>query len=930
MKQILLFLGLVIGVFSSHAQPYPNCCNEYTSVGTQTAGVNPGSCATPGQVSNGGCGTSVWTGTSCAGFITSTVIGPAVSCLTLSYTAVNQNDFGTMTTDTGGTLTITGVNCGIAGNVVGPFDCGGAFVGSVQITICSTIAFNTVTLTNSGCTSGWVINCATPVICGGGGGNAGADDLTTQMCSGTIDLDGLVTGDPGGTWTETTSSGAFNAGTAVFDANAAAPGIYLFEYVVAGGCAGGDTAIFQVEVLAQADASWTPPIGLCSGSALVDLNTLIIGDLGGTWSGTGVTGNMFDPAFGTQTITYDVGVAPCNGVSAQVITVGANGNPAWTVPVGLCTGAAPIDLSTFITGDLGGTWTGVGMTGSMFDPSSGSQTITYDVGVAPCNGTSTQLITVTANGDATWTPPINLCVGDAPIDLSTTITGTPGGTWTGTGMTGSMFDPSAGTQTITYSVGVAPCDATSVQQITVAVVLNAGWTIPVNLCEADAPIDLNTFITGNTGGTWSGTGVTGNMFDPSVGSQTITYTVGTGGCQAILAQPITVNTAPDPSWTTVTLCVSSAPVNLDPQITGTAGGSWSGTGMSGSVFDPFFGTQNITYTVTSGSCVATSVQSVSVLDPQLTMSGVNVSCFGLTDGSATVTVTGGSGGQTYLWNPSGQNSATATNLGAGSYQVTVTDGTCIAVDSVTILEPDEITGVLSRTNGCSPDQGSADVIADGGVGGFSYAWTPSGQTLANAVSLDSAMHTVVITDGNGCTFTDSILVQIFQAPVIVTMNDTMITYPNCINLTASGGTSYTWTPAEDLDCSNCASPEACPVYASSYCVTGVDTNGCSSSDCVLIDVEIICGDVFVPSAFSPNDDGDNDLECVYSDCMDYMTFTIYNRWGEKVFETNNMNICWDGTWKGKQLNSAVFVYVIDGYLINGQPIIQKGNISLIR
>ena len=88
--------------------------------------------------------------------------------------------------------------------------------------------------------------------------------------------------------------------------------------------------------------------------------------------------------------------------------------------------------------------------------------------------------------------------------------------------------------------------------------------------------------------------------------------------------------------------------------------------------------------------------------------------------------------------------------------------------------------------------------------------------------------------------------------------------------------------------------------------------------------------MFVPSAFSPNCDGEIDFLCAYSDCLENFTFTIYNRWGEKVYETSSKSICWDGTWKGKELNPAVFVYVLEGYLINGRVIDQKGNISLVR
>src|SRR5690606_2534154 len=142
----------------------------------------------------------------------------------------------------------------------------------------------------------------------------------------------------------------------------------------------------------------------------------------------------------------------------------------------------------------------------------------------------------------------------------------------------------------------------------------------------------------------------------------------------------------------------------------------------GTVFDPFFGTQSITYTVGAGACAQASTQTITVLDPQINMSTTAVSCFGAMDGTATANVTGASGSQTYLWNPSGQTGATATNLGPGQYQVTVTDGSCTTVGNITVVEPAEIQLSLVGTNGCEPSLGAASVTASGGVGGFSYAW----------------------------------------------------------------------------------------------------------------------------------------------------------------------------------------------------------------
>ena len=279
-----------------------------------------------------------------------------------------------------------------------------------------------------------------------------------------------------------------------------------------------------------------------------------------------------------------------------------------------------------------------------------------------------------------------------------------------------------------------------------------------------------------------------------------------------------------------------------------------------------------------------------------------------------------------------QTTQTINGLAIGTYSVDVTDvdGGCTVSTTIDITEPPSITATLSSTLACAPNLGTATVDAAGGVGGFTYAWIPSGETTQIATGLDSAMHTVVITDGNGCTHTDSIEVHVFPSPSATIINDTTITRGDCLRLDAWGGASYIWTPDYELTCFDCQDPIACPSIDTDYCVTVTDSSGCQDSTCVKISIEIICGEVFVPTAFSPNNDGENDLECIYSDCLETFVFTIYNRWGEIVFETSDMTICWDGTWKGKDLNSAVFVYRLEGALINGEVVSQKGNISLIR
>lgn len=827
----------------------------------------------------------------------------------------------------------------------------------------------------------------------------GSWSIPSPVCSDDpdINLSALITGDPGGVWSGTGVTGT------VFD-----PSVGTQSITYTAPC--GDIVTQTITVTTSSLATWNPPVGICSNGVDIDLTTLITGTAGGTWSGTGVTGNLFDPSVGTQNITYTVGTAPCDDVSTQVISVTAASDPTWTNPGTICENAGIINLSALITGTAGGTFSGTGVTGTNFNPAglSGLIAVTYTVGVAPCIGILTQNISVIADVNPAWTPPAGLCSGSGLVNLTTTVTGTAGGTWSGTGVTGTNFDPAAGTQSITYTVGTAPCIETSTQTITVTAGLSSAWTspgticasagninlntlitgdaggtwsgtgvtgstfnptglsgaiavtysvgaapctsiltqtitvnpdvnptwvAPTNLCTSSASVDLNTTVTGTAGGTWSGTGMTGSNFNPASGTQSITYTVGTAPCTETLTLTITVGVAPNPAWTTVTVCQFGPDVNLNGLVTGTAGGVWSGTGVTGNLFDPSVGTQSLTYTVTSGSCSANSTQSITVSNPSLSIVGTNVSCFGNTDGSATVNVVNGSGSYSYSWTTAPvQTTQTATNLPAGTYTVTVTDilAGCSVSEDVIIAEPAQLFLVMDSTSACNPLLGSASVLVTGGSGPYSYSWNNSTSTANSANDLDSAMHTVVVTDVNGCTETDSVFVIIYPAPVVTISPDTTILNGGEAQLFVTGGSYYLWTPFTDLSCDDCANPIADPLDTTTYCVLVTDQNGCQVNVCTTVRVEILCGDVFVPNAFSPNNDDENDLVCVYSNCLESMHFAIYDRWGEKVFESSSKYVCWDGTYKGKPMNSGVYVYKLEGYLITGTKVSQSGNITLVR
>ena len=157
-----------------------------------------------------------------------------------------------------------------------------------------------------------------------------------------------------------------------------------------------------------------------------------------------------------------------------------------------------------------------------------------------------------------------------------------------------------------------------------------------------------------------------------------------------------------------------------------------------------------------------------------------------------------------------------------------------------------------------------------------------------------------------------------------------ITSGQSTQLNGTGGFYYSWSPAASLSCSICPNPIANPSVTTTYTLTVTDTLGCTSTDTVTVFVDILCGEVFVPNAFSPNGDSQNDVLYVRGACIVTMDFYIFNRWGEQVFHTNDISVGWDGMWRGMKCENAVFNYLIKGTLIDATEVLKKGNVSLVK
>ena len=149
-------------------------------------------------------------------------------------------------------------------------------------------------------------------------------------------------------------------------------------------------------------------------------------------------------------------------------------------------------------------------------------------------------------------------------------------------------------------------------------------------------------------------------------------------------------------------------------------------------------------------------------------------------------------------------------------------------------------------------------------------------------------------------------------------------------LTAVGGRSYQWSPAATMSDASSASPVVTPPATTTYKVTATGANGCIAADSIRVIVDKTTGEIVLPNAFTPNGDSKNDCFSLRSiGFLTDLTFSVYNRWGERVFTTNDASKCWDGTYNGVAQPTGTFVYQLKANS-NCGPAVMKGTIILLR
>ena len=232
-----------------------------------------------------------------------------------------------------------------------------------------------------------------------------------------------------------------------------------------------------------------------------------------------------------------------------------------------------------------------------------------------------------------------------------------------------------------------------------------------------------------------------------------------------------------------------------------------------------------------------------------------------------------------------------------------------------------------------------DTVQLAAQGGINYLWQPdsslssSTNPIVLAYPITNTSYLVQVSNVFNCIDSATIFVKVQQKPNFNSLQDTTIIVGEKLQLNVSAGIGfiYKWTPSEGLSCDDCPNPIANPLKSQTYIVEISDSLGCFFiTDTINIEViELFTLDV--PSTFTPNGDGVNDV--IYAKgagLKELLAFKIYNRFGELVFETNDFNIGWDGTYRGEPQNMETYIYTVEALTFGDKVLSKKGNISLLR
>jgi gliding motility-associated-like protein len=525
-----------------------------------------------------------------------------------------------------------------------------------------------------------------------------------------------------------------------------------------------------------------------------------------------------------------------------------------------------------------------------------------------------------------------------------------------------------GSYPVTLTVVDSICNTSFTANTTITVAPVVTISVPNNSINTCDSVMLYSTATGATSYIWSTNNQFTDTLNPSLtdsitvfNTQTTTYYVmATNGiCSDIDSVTITFHS---PSQPNIGLNTQQGCTPLTVNFTNNSGPHdyylWDfGSGDTTSqILNPIrtfatAGTYPVTLTVVDSICNTTFTTSTTITVANA-VTIVTPSTINTCDSALLYSTT--TGATSYIWstnnqftdtiNPSLNDSVFVTVSDTTTYYLMATNGVCPAIDSIKV----NFIGVQIVATGGATCNGANDTLSVISLNNqtLTYNWQPvsdiiSGENTAFPIVNPSSTTTYNVTAQNvfGCSATASatVIVSGFNPNnIFITADDDTLLNGETTFLHAQPDSNFTylWLPSASLNNNTIAHPLANPTSTTTYTVFFTET----TSGCIYRKVytlyawEIICGepDVFLPNAFTPNGDKENDVLYLRGRNVESMYLKIYNRWGELVFETDKQNVGWDGTYKGKPVDPAVFVYHLSVICVDKQEYFKKGNVTVIR
>jgi gliding motility-associated-like protein len=506
-------------------------------------------------------------------------------------------------------------------------------------------------------------------------------------------------------WYDPGNSGCFQIGATANGCSWLFGELILFDFT----CVGGFGGIPPCSCSNPPYAGENNSFNICGDADPFDLTTVLGGnpDPGGDWTPPlNSGGNIYDPDLdGYGTFTYTVSNPGCPDDNAFVLVTNQQPTTPFItgIPNTICEPDPAIALPTTQSGILGN-WSGTGVTNNNFNPSglNGTYVLTFTPNAGQCATPATTNIIVE--------PFINLvitgvqdsiCQIDPPIQLPFNPSGIPG-TWSGPGVVNNMFNPvvQSGLVILTFTPAAGQCVNAATENIFVEPAVTPNFTgLPDTVCQNDIPILLPTFQNGISG-SWSGPGVSANIFSPANqnGNVTLIFTPAASQCANLVNVNILVQMAVSPSMQNFpnTFCENDNPVLLPVTPSGISG-SWSGPGVTAGIFNPagLNGEIILTFLPDPGQCANVALDTISVdmlFQPVLNLPTV------VCETTPPITLSSTQSGIQGNWSGDGVSNNTfnpAGQIGMVTLTFTPMDGQCALVATVGILVETAIIPVIT-------------------------------------------------------------------------------------------------------------------------------------------------------------------------------------------------------------------------------------------